>query len=164
MEVLVEVLGYGWLHDEFPSHKVQFEEPPDLVVRDDKCISVAAMACKRIRTSDVNDQYFAQQREAGEAVARPVDTRVLSSSPAENPFLRNLQDTLSGARKQLDKVVSPNKLIFLSISWDVSAAISQQKQTVIGLIKKEASKLRNSGITMIAFEELQAAQPFIDDH
>ncbi len=160
-EVLVEILGYGWLHDEFPSQKVQFEEPPDIVVRDDKGELFAVMACKRIRTSDANDQFFEQQRKTGGVVGRNVDTRVLSSSPDENPFLKKFQDTISQAKKQLDQVVSPNKLIFLSISWDVSAAISRYEPCVIGLIEREASNLRNSGITMIAFKELQADQPFV---
>ena len=163
LEALVEVLGYGWLHDKFPSYRVQFEEP-DLVVRDEKCTLLATMACKRIRTSDVNDQYFAQQRETGEVVVREVDTRVLSASPDENPFLKNLQDTLAQAQKQLKQVVSPAKFIFLSISWDVSAAISLNEQDVIGLIKKEASDLKRSRITMIAFEDLKSDQPFIDGH
>ncbi|MBI4245274.1 MAG: hypothetical protein HY606_14385 [Planctomycetes bacterium] len=159
-EVLVEILGYGWLHDKFPSHRVQFEEPPDIVVRDDKCELVAAMACKKIRTSDANDQFFERQRKTGEVVGRDVDTRVLSSSPTENPFLRKLKDTLSQAERQLNQVDSPTKFIFLSISWDVSAAISRYKPCVIGLITKEASNL-SSGITLIAFEELNADQPFV---
>ncbi len=161
LEALVEVLGYGWLHDEFPSHRVQFEEPPDLVVRDDKRILVAAMACKRIRTSDADELFFEQQSKTGEVVARCVDTRVLSSSPAENPFLKKLQDTISQAKKQLKQVVSPTKFIFLSISWDVSAAISRHKPCVIRLLEKEASNLWKSGITMIAFGDFKADQPFV---
>lgn len=161
LEFAVEVLGYGWLHDRFLSHRMQFEEPPDIVVRDDKCVLVAAMACKRIRTSDANDQFFERQRKTGEVVGRHVDTRVLSSSPAENPFLKKLKGTISQAKKQLRQVVSPTKFIFLSISWDVSAAISRYKPCVIGLLEKEASNLRKSGITMIAFEEFKADQPFV---
>jgi len=161
LEALVEVLGYGWLRDKFPSQRVQFEEPPDLVVRDDKCILVAAMACKRMRTSDTNDLYFEQQRETGEAVARSVDTMVLDSNPAENPLLRKLQWTLSQAKKQLKQVVSPTKFIFLSVSFDVSAAISRYKPVVIRLLEKEASNLGKNGITVIAFENFQAAHPFI---
>ncbi len=161
LEFVVEVLGYGCLHDKFPSHRVQFEEPPDLVVRDDKCILVAAMACKRIRTSDANELFFEQQRKTGEVVAREVDTRVLCSSPAKNPFLKKLQDTISQAKKQLNQVVSPTKFVFLSISWDVSAAISRHKPVVIRHLEKEASNLRKSGITMIAFEDLKADRPFV---
>jgi len=161
LEFVVELLGYGWLHGEFPSHRVQFEEPPDIVVRDDKSVLIAAMACKRIRTSDANDQFFEQQSKTGQVVGRDVDTRVLSPSPDENPFLKKLQDTLSQAKKQLDQVVSPTKFIFLSISWDISAAISRYETTVIDLIGKEAFNLRNSQIIMIAFKELQADQPFI---
>lgn len=161
LEFVVEVLGYGWLHDKFPSHRVQFEEPPDIVVREDRSELVAAMACKRIRTSDENDQFFERQRETDEVVGRHVDTKVLSSDPAKNPFLRKLQDTISRAKKQLDRVASPTKFIFLSISWDVSAAISHYKRYVIGLLAKEASNLQKNGITMIAFEELQADQPLV---
>jgi len=160
LEFVVEVLGYSWCHDKFPSNRVRFEEPPDIVLRDDESVLVAAMACKRIRTSDANDQFFEQQRKTGEVVGRYVDTRILSSSPAENPFLNKLQDTISQAKKQLDQVVSPAKFIFLSISWDVSAAIYRYKPCIIGLIVQEASNLRKSGINLIAFEEFEAEQPF----
>jgi hypothetical protein len=162
LEFVVEVLGYGWCHDKFLSHRVRFEEPPDIVVRDNKSVLVAAMACKRIRTSDVNDRFFEQQSKTSEVVGRYVDTRILSSSPTENPFLNKLQDTISQAKKQLDQVVNhPSKFIFLSISWDVSAAISRYKPCIIGLIVQEASILRKSGINVIAFEEFEADQPLI---
>ena len=147
-EVLVEVPGYGWLNNRFPSYRVNFEEP-DLVVRDNKLKLVATMACKRIRTSDANEQFFKRQKETGEVVCKEVDIRVLNSNPAENPFLNKLTQTLSLAKTQLNRVNSKTKFIFLSISWDVSAAISKQKTTVVELIKKEASNLSKSGITEV---------------
>jgi len=163
LDALVEVVGYGWLQDKFSSHRVQFAEP-DLVVKYDKGGLVAAMACKRIRTSVANDQFFEYQRESHRVEARPVDTKVLHVSPEENPFLRKLQDTLSKATNQLSKKNAPTKFIFVNFSWDVSAAIHSHKQDIIRLIKKEASDLRKSGITMIAFEDLQANQPFVEGY
>ena len=82
-------------------------------------------------------------------VCKEVDIRVLNSNPAENPFLNKLTQTLSLAKTQLNRVNSKTKFIFLSISWDVSAAISKQKTTVVELIKKEASNLSKSGITEV---------------
>jgi len=153
LDALVEVEGYGWLQDKFPSHRVHFEEP-DLVVRDGNDRLVAAMACKRIRTSDENNNYFRLQRESGRVEARDVNTRVLSPSPTENPFLSKLQDTLSQAKEQLNKNGAPCKFIFLSFSLDVSAATYCWKLTVGKLIGREASDLRKSGITLIPRKDL----------
>jgi hypothetical protein len=153
LDALVEVVGYGWLQDKFPSHRVQFEEP-DLVVIDGKDRLVAAMACKRIRTSDKNHNYFRCQRESHQVEARSVDNSVLSENPTKNPFLSKLQDTLSRAKGQLNGKDVPSKFIFLSFSFDVSAAISRHERTVRELIKREASDLQKSGITMIAFKDL----------
>lgn len=156
LDALVEVLGWGWLHDKYPSCKVQFSEPPDLVVQDDAGKAIAAMACKKIRISDEDRTYF----EKHQAKTKPVKDSITSPDCTENPFLGKVMDTLRKAEEQLGEVETSDKFIFIDFSWDMSALI--QKPQVEDLTKRLAAGLQGRSIKLIAFEYYQVDKPFID--
>lgn len=154
LDALVEVLGYGFLREKYPSHTVCLKEP-DLIVRNDRGQLVAAMACKAIRHSDAHDDYF--QHHQGKL--RPVDHRILSDNSSRNPLLHKVKDTLSKAEKQLAKSTAPNKFILIDFAWDASALL--QLEEVKSLVKKSADELRERSIRLIAIENLELDKPFV---
>ncbi|MBI2303184.1 MAG: hypothetical protein HYU86_00355 [Chloroflexi bacterium] len=157
LEALVEVLGWGWLRDKYPSQEVRFSEPPDLIVQDDTGQVVAAMACKKIRTSDEDRDYF----KSHQGEVRTVNMRLISSNIGENPLLRKVKNTLHKGEEQLSKVEASSKFIFIDFSWDVSAWIqNEQDEQVKGLIKGLAAELQKRGILLVAFEQFQSCKSF----
>ena len=64
-------------------------KPPDIVIWDNAGNPIAAMACKKIRTSDEDRKYFKYHQ--GEA--RDVVHKTTSPEPDDNPFLKKLGDT-----------------------------------------------------------------------
>jgi len=156
MSVLVEIFGWGKLKEYYQSYNPEFTETPDLVVADNTDKPIAAMECKRIRTSDEDREYF----ERYQVEARDVKTSIVSADSAENPFLRKLMGTLNTAEKQLNKVKAPNSFIFIHFSWDVSAWL--QKEEVIDRIKECATALKIRGVDLIAFENYQPDNPIIN--
>lgn len=156
LDALVEVLGWGWLHGKYPSCKVQFSEPPDLIVQDDAGNAIAGMACKKIRISDEDRTYF----EKHQGKTRPVKDSITSPDCTENPFLGKVMDTLGKAEEQLGKVETSDKFIFIDFSWDMSALI--QKPQVEDLTKRLAAGLQERSIKLIAFKNYQVDKPLTD--
>lgn len=154
LDALVEVLGCGWLDDHYPSHEVQFSEPPDIIVRDDANNAIGAMACKKIRTSDEDREYFKYHQ--GEL--REVDDKITLPEQEDDPFLKKVKGTLWKAEEQLSRVTaSSDKFIFINFTWDIPALIL--KPQVVQLISRLAVELKNQDITLIAIENYQWNDP-----
>ena len=152
LEALVEILGWGWLKEKYLQHTPCFTMgTPDLLVKDNSDQVVAAMECKKIRTSDEDRDYY--KNHQGEV--KRVKDSLLSDDRNQNPLFRKLKDTLNTAERQVNQSNATDKFIFLDLSFDTPLMFADLKKPVICLLLKFASELCERGITLVSFEQYQ---------
>jgi hypothetical protein len=145
LEVLVEVLGWGWLKERYPRYTPQFTTTPDLLMKDKADQIIAAMECKKIRTSN-EDRYYYENRQG---TIKQVNDDLTC-------FLKKLRDTLCRAEKQVNKSNARQKFIFLDLSFDTEVwATDEQKGIVVCLIQKLAAELCQRGVALVSFEQFR---------
>ncbi|MBI2851749.1 MAG: hypothetical protein HYX84_01420 [Chloroflexi bacterium] len=157
LEACVEALGWGWLKERYPSHYLNFNHPksPDLLVKDKADQVIAAMECKKIRTSDEDRDYY--KHKQGQVLE--VKYGLTSSNYDENPFLRKLVDTLSRAEEQISHCGARNKFIFLDLTFDTPLEFAVLKEPTICEVLRIASELCKNGIRLVSFEQYQVEKP-----
>ena len=155
LEAAVEILGWGWLKDRYPSNAPQFTlGTPDLLVKNNSGQVIAAMECKHKRHSEFEANWL--QHPQNKIITGTVDDRLISSDYNANPFLRNLVDTLCKAEKQLNETKDSHKFIFLNLSFDTQvSALDEQKRGVVCLISRLEAELCQRGIALVSFEQFQ---------
>ena len=151
---LVELLGWGWLKERYPSYNPQFNHPqsPDLLVYDNDSEIIACMECKHIRTSNEEREIFNRQSFRNGVVKL---TTLYSLDESENPFLRKLKDTICKAEQQVNQSRTIEKFIFLNLSLDVA----YMPFGIDSLIKCFESDLNNKGIKLHTFTQFSVDIP-----
>lgn len=161
LEALVEILGWGWLKDRYPPYTPQFTlGTPDLLVKDNSGQMVAAMECKKIRSSDEDRDYY----KSHQGEARPVRNSLTSDDYAKNPFLRKLVDTLCKAKEQVSQSGAPDKFIFLDLTFDTLLMFPVLKGPMICAILRIASELCKNGIYLVSLEQFQVEEANLGYH
>ncbi len=156
LEACVEVLGWGWLKDRYPLYMPCLTMgTPDLLVKDNSEHVIAAMECKKIRTSDEDRDYY--QNKQG--TAQKIKDSLTSSDIIQNPFLRKLQDTLGKAEQQVNHSDATDKFIFLDLSFDTPLMFSILKEPVICSISHLARELYKKRIRLVSFEQYNVEEP-----
>lgn len=152
-DLIIEALGWQWLHSRYPDGRVQFNETPDLLVMDSNGAVVAAMECKKFNVSD-NERDFMQSEEA----------EVRNFSVAAPPrLLKKVALTLEKARQQVLSVPDArDKFILISFSFDLNIEMSRIAARESGgewaydrvqdYLNQCAARLKNEGIDLVAFE------------
>jgi len=156
LEALVETLGWSWLKERYSRHTPCFTMgTPDLLVKDGSGHVIAAMECKKIRSSDEDRNYYKNKQ----GTAQTVKNSLTSSDYDENPFLRKLVYTLSKAKTQVNHSDAPDKFIFLDLTFDTPLMFPVLKEPIICIILRIASELCKDGIRLVSFEQFQVEKP-----
>lgn len=152
LEVLVEILGWGWLKDRYLRHTPWFTMgTPDLLLKNNLGQVIASMECKKIRTSEEDRKYYESQQDK----PRQVRNNLTSYDYNKNPFLRKLSDTLCKAEKQINQSGATDRFIFLDLSFDTQFIFPDEKRRIICLIRKLGFELCKKGIMLVSFEQYQ---------
>jgi hypothetical protein len=149
VEVLVGLLGWGWLKKNYRGYAPSFANTPDLLVKDNSGRVRACMECKRIRTSDQDRAYFANQQGT---------TKRVNDDLAF--FSNKIKYTLDKAEEQVNKIAACHKLIFLSLSLDIDVGlIDEQRRRVVCLLSKFATDLGQRDVVLVSFEHFEVEKP-----
>ncbi|MGD0854539.1 MAG: hypothetical protein ABSA18_01885 [Dehalococcoidia bacterium] len=159
LEVLVELLGWGWLKDRYPIYTPYFASAPDpdLLVKDGSDQVIAAMECKKKEHSKEEACWL--QHHLGEVITGTVEARLTSPDSNQNLLLRSLRCTLSEAVDQVNRIEAPEKFVFLDLSLDVPFMSPELKRQLVCLILGLALELCQKGILLVSFEQYQVDRP-----
>lgn len=153
-EIVIEMLGWEYLHQKYPDATVTFMETPDLLVRaQDGCI-VAAMECKKYNLSKLENKLM-RPGGPGRGGSPPIQ-------PARGWYAK-VDKTIKKAKEQLQEASDAReKLIFISFSHDVDIKMSRIAARELGgtwaydgvkeHLKRWAVRLKTEGIDLVAFE------------
>lgn len=156
LEAMVEILGWSWLNERHSRYTPFFTMgTPDLLVKDNSGYVIAAMECKKIRSSDEDRDYYKNKQ----GTVQKVKDSLTSSDHDKNPFLRKLMDTLSNAKKQVDNSDALEKFIFLDLTFDTQLSFPVLREPIICEILRIASELCKDGVRLVSFEQFQMEHP-----
>lgn len=157
LEVLNELLGWGWLKDRYPKYTPHFADAPDpdLLVKDESSQIIAAMECKKKEHSEEEAYWLKHPWQMKEGQG--------GVEASQNPLLRILRCTLSEAEDQVNRTVAPDKFVFLDLSPDVPFMCPELERQLVCSIRGLASELRQKGIQLISFNQYQVDRPITGD-
>lgn len=162
LDILIEILGWGWLSERYSSSVINFRNTPDLEVLDDQGSIVAAMECKNFLESKRERDYHKSIRGNLKNIeAREVDQRLISNDPAENPFLWKLMCVLCKAEEQLNMSgLQDNKFVFINFDFDDSSLVQIDGTKV--LLGRLANVLKGRGVEFVAFQGYDVGNSLVE--